>query len=326
MSSFQTIVAESAADMSRLEPLWERLLRQQTHSFFQRFSWNRLAAEMFRDRLLPHIVCVQSVCGAAIIPAAISTVLNRIELLGETLFDYRDVLHTGDPETLSHAWRVLALSRKPLHVISLEHAAASERWSGFPVTPFARAPIVLRCSTGENAFRVAHSRLGRQMRRLQKHGVEVLRSSGHNSDLVRRIYECKRKQVAASGQQNVFLDPLRCEFMVAAAAMEGDGCEVYTLEKQGNLVAGLVAFNDGKTRRFYTTYFNPEWAHYSPGQALLFEASARALVEGFSCDYMTGEYSYKLRLANDSRPLLRVDVSAERLADMAERIAATSAA
>jgi CelD/BcsL family acetyltransferase involved in cellulose biosynthesis len=325
-ASFRTTIAESAAEMDRLAPLWERLLRCQDHSIFQRFSWNRLAAEMFADRLLPHIVCVESLSGAAIIPAAINRASNRVELLGETLFDYRDVLHTGDPEVLQHAWRLLAALQRPFHVISIGKPAARERWSEFPASPFAMAPRVLRAKTSETAFRQAHSRLGRQIRRLQKRGVEFRTTSGQNSELIRRIYDGKRTLFGSGGSGNVFLDLLRCEFMVAAAAMEGDECEIYTLQKQDALVAGLVTFNDGDTRRFYTTYFNPEWAHYSPGQALLYEASARTLAQEFDCDYMTGEYPYKLRLANASRPLFRLDVSAEQFAEIAEQRIITTAA
>lgn len=312
--------------MDRLAPLWERLLCRQIHSIFQRFSWNRLAAGMFADRLTPHIVCVEGQSGAAIIPAAINRASDRIELLGETLFDYRDVLHAGDPEALQHAWRLLASLRRPFHVVSIARTAARERWGEFPVSPFAMAPKVVRAVSSETRFRQAHSRLGRQIRRLQKQGVEFRTTSGHNSELIRRIYDDKRTQFGSGGSDNVFLDLLRCEFMVAAAAMEGDGCEIYTLQKQDALVAALVTFNDGDTRRFYTTYFNPEWAHYSPGQALLYEASARTLAQEFDCDYMTGEYPYKLRLANASHPLFRVEVSAEQLAGIAKQRITTTAA
>jgi CelD/BcsL family acetyltransferase involved in cellulose biosynthesis len=325
-SSYRTTIAESAADMDRLAPLWERLLRRQNHNIFQRFSWNRLVAEAFADRLTPHVVCVESHSGAAIIPAAINHASARIELLGETLFDYRDVLHSGDPEVLRRAWQLLASLQKPLQVISIGKTAARERWSEFPVAPFALAPRVVRNKTSETAFRQAHSRLGRQMRRLGKQGVEFGSTSGQNSELIRTIYDAKRAQSGAGGSDNVFLDPLRREFMVAAAAMEGEACQIYALQKQDELVAAILTFNDGPTRRFYTTYFDPQWADYSPGQALLYEATAHTLAQGFDCDYMTGEYPYKLRLANGSLPLCRVDLSAEQLADIAEPKATTTAA
>ena len=100
--------------------------------------------------------------------------------------------------------------------------------------------------------------------------------------------------------------------MVAVAALEGSSCEVFTLENDtGTLIAGLVTFRDRNVRRFYTIYFNPEWARYSPGVALLYEVTARSLAEGLSCDYMTGEYAYKLRLANSSRLLCKASRSAQ---------------
>jgi CelD/BcsL family acetyltransferase involved in cellulose biosynthesis len=228
------------------------------------------------------------------------------------------VLHWGDKEVLRQAWRELTSRGRALQVVAVQSTAADERWAHLPVTPFALAPGVDLRATNEEAFRLAHSRLGRHLRRLQKHGVEFRISSGGDSELVRRIYDSKRMQVAAHGQTNIFLDPLRCKFMVAAAAMEADGCQVFALDRHGELVAGLVTFDDGDMRRFYTTYFNPAWSHYSPGQVLLYEATARSLAEGFSCDYMTGEYPYKLRLANTSRQLFRVDLSAEQLAKLGQ--------
>src|SRR5215471_14932335 len=112
-------------------------------------------------RSLPHVVCVEGDAGAAIIPACINQNCDRLELLGETLFDYRDVLHVGDPEILRAAWRELAKSGLPLHVISLQPSAAEEHWSDLPCAPFANAPQVDRTLIDENAFRLAHSRSGR---------------------------------------------------------------------------------------------------------------------------------------------------------------------
>ena len=155
------------------------------------------------------------------------------------------------------------------------------------------------------------------MRRLQKQGAVQRRFSGRESQVVRHVYDCKRNHFADDQKGNVFLDLRRCEFMVAAAAAAGSACEIFTLEKDCALIAGLVTFRDCGVRRFYTTYFNPEWARYSPGQALLYEITAQSLADGLSCDYMTGEYAYKLRLANASKPLFRLDATAEQLAEIA---------
>ena len=326
MAHLRTFIARSATEMDRLARLWEELLNQQPHSLFQRFSWNRLAAQMFSDRLAPYVVCVESDRGAAIIPAAVNLQDDRIELLGETLFDYRDVLHAGDEEILLQAWRELTVLDKPLRIVAVDEAASHRNWSGWSLTPFATAPQVDRRTIDQSVFRMAHPRLGRQMRRLQKRGVELRIYGGGDSGIVKRVYECKRSHFTAEAIANLFLDAQRCEFMIQAAKLEGSACRIYTLEEGADLVAGLVTFCDGEIRRFYTIYFNPQWAHYSPGQALLYEATALSLAEGVTCDYMTGEYSYKLRLSNSSRQLFRVQVSSRELDEIAARGSVSSAA
>jgi CelD/BcsL family acetyltransferase involved in cellulose biosynthesis len=325
MLSLRLNIARSAFEMDRIAPLWNELLKTQPHSIFQSFAWNRLAAEIFRDRVAPCVVWVESDSGAAIIPASINQADNCIEFLGETLFDYRDVLCAGDRETLRLGWQELAAWGKPLRVLAVQEGDAADRWTEFPVTLFAKAPVVDRSLVDESDFRLAHSRLGRQMRRLQRLGATLQVHSGGDSAAVRHLYECKRTYFAAD-TGNLFTDQRRCDFMVAAAALEGNRCEVFTLEQEnGTLVAGLVSFRDGAVRRFYTIYFHPEWARYSPGVALVYEVTARSLAEGLSCDYMTGEYPYKLRLANASRPLYKVETTAQQLAEIAGRAVSSAA-
>ncbi len=325
MSNVRITVATSTAEMDALAPLWNELLAQQDHTIFQHFTWNRLAAATFRDRLTPHIVCADSSSGAAIIPAAIHHQTRDLELLGETLFDYRDVLHAGDSEVLQLAWQKLADTGSGLKVQAISSISAGERWTGFPLLSFANAPRVERTVTNEARFRLAHSRLGRQLRRMQRLGVIFRSYTGGDSAVVRYLYDCQRRAFAASSG-NLFADPLRREFMVAAAAQAGNACQVHTLEdSDGLLVAGLLSFLDGDIRRCYTIHFQPEWAQYSPGVALLYEVTARSLAAGLTCDYMTGEYAYKLRLANATRPLYRVEMNSTDLAAIATRRIDTAA-
>ena len=314
MPSPRIHVAHSASEMERIAPLWNDLLKTQAHTIFQRFSWNRLAVEVFRDRATPHVVWVECDAGAAIIPAALHHTTSQIELLGDALFDYRDILHGGDDEILRLAWQEVARCGKSLCVVALEESAARQRWPDFACAPFARAPEVNRTVVDENGFRLAHSRLGRQMRRLNRLGASLRTYCGESSPAIRRLYDCKRSHFAAD---NLFLDQRRCDFLVALAALEGKSCELFTLETDTALVAGLLTFRDGGIRRFYTIYFDPQWARHSPGVALVYEVTARSLAEGLSCDYMTGEYPYKLRLANASRALYKVEMSAQELTTLA---------
>ena len=57
-------------------------------------------------RETPHVIVAESDSGMAIIPAVRRE--RELGLIGETLFDYRDVLSAGEPELLEHAWRELA--------------------------------------------------------------------------------------------------------------------------------------------------------------------------------------------------------------------------
>ena len=78
MISLRTRIAESAGEMDRLSRLWGEMLVVTPHSIFQRYGWNRLAAQVFRDRLTPAVVAVESDSGAAIVPAAVHHKARRL--------------------------------------------------------------------------------------------------------------------------------------------------------------------------------------------------------------------------------------------------------
>ena len=326
MAGIRKTVAHSVSEMDKLRPLWNELLRHCPKTMFQRFAWNRLAAQMFRDRFSPMVCAVESDNGAAIIPAALNREANWLELLGETLFDYRSVLHAGDRNVLHVAWEMLEALDAPLWLIAMEEEEAKTTWSDFSPVEYARAPWVDASKITAEQFRHAHARAARQLRRLHKAGVSLHQYSGAEHSMLERIYRLKGDQFPGD-INNVFRDQQRRGFMVAIAAAEAENCRVLTLEDAvHSVVAALVTFADGGMRRFYTTYFNPDWAVYSPGVALLFEATALALEQGFSCDYMTGEYPYKLRFANASRRLYRIDLSASEFVGIVRRQVARRAA
>lgn len=309
----RTLVAESPAEVERLRPLWGSLYRPAEHTLFQSFEWNLLAARAFAARETPCVIAVENGSGAAIVPACVSPF--GLSFVGETLFDYRDMLAAGDEEASASAWRQVALMRAPLQVTAVRGDRERKRWedAGLVPAPFVNAPCVLRSDIDPAEFFARHNRSARLLRRLSRQGIELQQHSGGNSALVRTIYELKGRQ-DVPGTENLFADPARREFLVAAAAMWP--CDIFTLESPGNLVAALVTFRDGETRRFYTTYYDHAWAHSSPGIALLFEATHRSLAAGLDCDYMTGEQPHKLRFATSSVPLFRVEATCEQLNDL----------
>jgi CelD/BcsL family acetyltransferase involved in cellulose biosynthesis len=296
--------------MLSLRSAWESL---PAPTMFQTFAWNYAAAQVFGERERPFVIYVEDDNGAALIPAAIADA--RLTLLGESLFDYRDVLMRGDRSALKAAWARASEPGLDFSAGALRADANFDVWDGFERGSFYGAPLVSHNVLSAEAFVAEHNRLGRWRRRLEREGAELRSQTGANSALVRAIYEQKASQPAETGD-SLFRDPLRVDFMVQACAAVGPLCEIFTLETAGAMVAALVTFRDGSVRRFYTVQFDPAWAKYSPGMVLIHEVTRRSLSDAMDCDYMTGEHAYKLRFATSVVPMFWVRASAAALGVM----------
>jgi CelD/BcsL family acetyltransferase involved in cellulose biosynthesis len=281
---------------------------------FQSFAWNETAARVFGSREPVKLIIVENDSDAAIIPACRRN--GSTGLIGERLFDYRDAI-SAEGAILAGGWSNIASLGSPFEITAVRGDSSVARWEGLAIEPFANAPAVLRGSISADEFLHAHNRLGRHSRRIRKHRVELRRHSGLNRELVRTIYEHKAGQ--GSPESNLFGDSLRRDFMVEICAHPKAGCDVFTYETAGDVVAALVTFRDGNWRRFYTIYYDHRWASLSPGQVLLYEITAQSLTEGLNCDFMTGEHPYKLRLATDVVPLHRVLASPAQLMQAARQ-------
>lgn len=283
---------------------------------FQSYAWNETALNVFREREVPHIVLVEGDAGVALLPCVIGQKCQVVHFAGEALFDYRNVLARGDAGMLRRGWEVVADWGLEFELKAVRGERLKEQWDGLPVSLFANAPMVRASGMSADQFLSSHSRLGRHSRRIRKQGAELRRHAGTNRALVSIIYDFKARQEVG---KNLFQDPLRREFMVEIASRSEARCEIFTYETPGKLIAAVVTFRDGSVRRCYTTYFDEEWAQYSPGQVLLFDVVAESLREGLDCDFMTGEYPYKNRLATEMVPLFRVRASADELRAAATR-------
>jgi CelD/BcsL family acetyltransferase involved in cellulose biosynthesis len=324
----RVVIAKSAEEMRKLRPGWERIYCESDHTLFQRYGWNELAAQFFAEREQPFAVMAEDDSGIAIIPAAINIKKRQLTLLGEELFDYRDVLWRGGESALESAWsavlsfaaeRGLAFAMQSLRRESSSGEVPELSWQAFEVSPFTQAP----CARREDAGRKLHSRLGRNLRRLECLGCELKMRRGNDSALVRIIYDAKSQQGGS-----LFADPIRMAMVTAMINAAGDDCEIFTLESGATLVAALVTFIDGQWRRLYTTYHdeNPAWAKYSPGLSLIHSVMEESLASGFDCDFMTGDQPYKRRLATSAVPLYKVSASVETLAERAGALAPAKAA
>jgi CelD/BcsL family acetyltransferase involved in cellulose biosynthesis len=278
-------------------------------TMFQSYAWNATALSVFAQRETPHLLYLESDAGSVLVPSVLGSKCGEVHLAGEAMFDYRTALVKGEPGVLVRAWERIAEWGLPFKVKALRGDEIKQTWSGLDVQFFANAPS-LSTSTDTDEFVRSRNRLRRFTRRFRRAGVQYRRHSGSNRTLVRHIYEKKAQQDVGT---NLFCDPLRREFMMAVAALPETRCEIFTYETVTDLVAALVTFRDGTVRRFYTTYFDERWAKESPGQVLLFEATADSLREGLECDYMTGEYMYKNRFADRMVPLYEVRATPEQL-------------
>jgi CelD/BcsL family acetyltransferase involved in cellulose biosynthesis len=309
-------IARSAAEMEDFASRWQSLFHNSSRkTLFQSYDWNLLAARIFADRESPYVISAESDSGRAIIPAALARDGTLVTFLGETLFDYRDVLAEGGPEPLIAAWRELEALEQQLWVQGIRDERP-ERWPAFEPQAFAEAPYVSAMNADE--FATSHSRAARLLRKLEGKGVTLHQHSGSETSLLRAIYSNKARQLEGA-DNNLFADERRIDFMVTAAGL--GSTEIFTIESDGAMIAGLVILRDGDVRRFYTIYYDLAWADWSPGTALTFEVTRQSLAEGLSCDYMTGRQNHKHRFATGSVRLLRVDASPEQLHAGVSRLA-----
>jgi CelD/BcsL family acetyltransferase involved in cellulose biosynthesis len=297
-------------EIMALRPLWHSLCDLRVSTIFQDFDLNLLAAETFAAREEPFVVCAEASYGAAIVPAAVRRCDGTLRLLGEELFDYRSFLHQGDQEVLLSALAVLAARRMDLEVVALRQLDCGHVPEGLPLLPFSAAPAVLRAQVTADEFEQRHTRSARNLRRLQRLGLDLAAYPGGDSHLLRTIYENKATQDAGS----LFHDPLRVQFMVRAGMLKPERMEMFTLERGERIAAALVTLLDPGVRRFYTGWFAPELAAHSPALTLIYEVTRQSLATGLDCDYMTGEQPYKLRLATSSMPLYKLKTTAAQLA------------
>jgi len=289
---------------------------------FQSFAWNYTAARVFADRETPHVIYADDDGGAALLPGSIRR--SQLGLLGEAMFDYRDVLVAGDRNALQAAWSKASELGLKFDAGALREDGNMAAWDRFERTSFYGAPLVSSRRITAEAFAAEHHRLPRWHRRLVREGVPMRMHTGANSALVRQIYEKKGSQPAEAGD-SLFQDPRRVEFMVQLCAEVGAACEIFTFESAGSLVASLVTFRDAHARRFYTVQFDLAWAKYSPGMVLIYEVTRRSLEAGVDCDYMTGEHAYKMRFATSVVPMYWVQASAATLRTFEQPRPATAA-
>ncbi len=273
---------------------------------FQGFVWSALAARIFAQREAPYIVSVETESSAAIIPAVVRKSSGLISFLGEELFDYRNVLTIGNESALRMAWGMVAAVGLPFELTAVR-GVVQPHWRGFDIARFSGAPF----ARSDSPHR-PHPRLQQKLDTLLNRGCH-LTSRQCAAARVGEMYRLK----AAQDSRCLFRDPARIRMIEGMVETCAEGSELLVLERDQELVAGVLSFCDREWRRFYGTYYSVDWATFSPGVTLANRLLENTMRDGLHLDLMTGEQPYKLRLAEDVVPLFRVSASAARLAEIA---------
>ena len=301
----------SAHELDRLRSRWEWLESQGDYTLFQGYELNRRAAEWFAGRESPHVIVAESGAGMAIIPAVRRE--REVGLIGETLFDYRDVLSAGEPAALEEAWRELARLGLGLEVTALRGEEVRKRWESLGSSAFCNAPTTRRCDISAAEFVAAHRKAAKASRRLAREGLRLVRRERELGRVAEWVY--RRKAEWSGKSENLFRDKLRQDFMLDIVYRNLSNCIVWSYEfRNGEIVAALVTFTHGKRRHFYTIHHDAQWERFSPGQVMIFDVTRETLAEGLDVDFMTGEYPYKKRLATALVPLYRVAATSGEMA------------
>lgn len=303
----------SAHELDRVKSRWRWLERQCSGSLFHSYDLNRKAAEWFAARETPHVIVAESNSGMAIIPAVRRE--RELGLIGETLFDYRDVLSAGEPAVLERAWQKLAKEGVGLEVTALRGEESRRRWQSLVPTEFCNAPTTRRCDLSAAEFVAAHKKSAKASRRLAREGLSLIRRKGGRAARGIAEWVYRRKMEWSGKSANLFADRRRQDFMLHIATSWIGNCEIWSYEDiNSDIAAALVTFRHGQYRHFYTIHHDSRWERLSPGQVLIFDVTRETLEEGFDVDFMTGEYAYKNRLATALIPLFRVSASAAQMA------------
>src|SRR3954465_5242294 len=126
----RVFVARTAREMERLRERWDELSNE-SGTIFQRFLWVNLAAAMFAAVENPFVVVAESDSGLALIPAAVICGGTALGMIGERLFDYRDVLQVGDEAVLGRAWARLSSLGLQISFAALRGDGRESRWGEF---------------------------------------------------------------------------------------------------------------------------------------------------------------------------------------------------
>jgi len=156
--------------------------------------------------------------------------------------------------------------------------------------------------------------LGRYRRKLDRDAAEPLteRIVVHPTDLeatMDRLIAMHQTIRTSHGDPGAFATPALEDFQRAAARrmLAAGRLRLWRLDVGSTTIAAIECFRFGDTVSFYTTGFDPSWAAYGPGRAVMARAIRGAVDEGAAeFDFLRGDESYKRSWGTATRHDLRI--------------------
>jgi CelD/BcsL family acetyltransferase involved in cellulose biosynthesis len=155
--------------------------------------------------------------------------------------------------------------------------------------------------------------IGRRSRTLEKqHGVLFRRYDQPGSDLDQKMddfFDLMVRRLTMRGRVLAADEAVSRDFHKSIAqrfAAKG-WLNLGTLEKDGQMIAGLLSFEYGETLFYYHSGFDPDWAKYSVGMVLMAKCIEDGIGRGMrQFDFMRGRAAYKMKWKVEERSFYRV--------------------
>jgi len=273
-------------DLGPLAEAWGAAAAAGTGSVFQGFRFARHWAACFADAV--EFKIAWSAAPPAVVPMIVRD--GVAALLGDGLFDYVDLI--GPPGR-----DVPPPCGAPARFTGVPAASPHARfWGAMAAEPFSAAPV--RAPGPDPAQ--THPRAAR---RFEAAGVE-LRLAECERERLRLLEWLLGQKAQACGAANV-LGEREQRWLRAMVEHEPRDCELWSLSRRGETMAGLLCWRSRGVRYGYTIAYDARWASLSPGVLVLFAVLRHTMKEGRSFNFLTGEQAYKLRFATHCERLLR---------------------
>lgn len=324
----------TAPDLSPLAAVWARAAQPQPASCFQSFAFAQCWARIYGGQA--RILVLHSAAPAWVLPFAVRQ--GALSMLGHGLFDYADVV--GAP-AVAEAARAQArgIAAKLLSFAGWEALDICAVPGDSPFVGFWRAlaaaitapgiePVLARYSAAPRLDLRAqpgrpagaqpedldrrHSRAAARLRRAQRVSrLGPVREPAARRQLLLWMLEQKERRLQSQGRSNV-LQTAEAAWLEQMVMGDPETAELWAYAHAAAPVAGFLTFLAASVRYGYLLAFDPAQARQSPAIELLYFVLRQTAAEGRDFDFLTGEQAYKLRFANASRPLLRLQVRRPR--------------